>query len=159
MMVPARTSDERTTLIAYLASKIGTNPAQMVGSMPFEIVAITRDGKPRGAVLYTNKRSTTIEMMWAGEPGWLTHGNLKSIFSHAFEQLGCYSVLGMIKCNNCKSCELAERLGCHRVGLVPHAFGEDDHGYLYCMRRDDCQWIKQDRTGAPAAYMNGAAYG
>ena len=60
---------ERATLVAYLASKMGTTPAALVGAMPFEVVAVKRDDKPMGAVLYTNLRPPSIEMACAGEPG------------------------------------------------------------------------------------------
>ncbi len=157
MIHPAKTADERMVLIGYLASKLGIAPARLVGTMPFEIMAVTRQDQPVGAILYTNKRRHTVEMTWAGETGWLTRGVIRDMFSYPFEQLHCLTALGMVKASNWKSCELAERLGCRRVGAVPYAFGEDEDGILYAMRHDDCRWIKSPHMSAQL--MNGTHHG
>lgn len=159
MMTIARTQDERLTLLAYLASKIGSDPAALVGSMPFQIGAVRRAGRAMGAVLYTNKRGTTIEMTWAGEPGWVTRGALAAMFGYAFRDLDCLTVVGTIRCDNEKSRDMAERIGCMRVGLVPHAFGEGAHGYLYCMCRDRCEWTARKAAPAVTWRMNGGLHG
>jgi hypothetical protein len=118
-----------------------------------------------GAALYTNKRGRTVEMIWAGEPGWLTPGNIRALFSYPLEQLDCLCVLGTIRCSNEKSRALAERMGCSRVGPIPHAFGEEDHGVLYCMRREKCPWLERKPSFLPAGgivrtdHVNGGLHG
>ncbi len=155
MIVRSKTQDEKMALVAYLASKIGTTPAQLVGAMPFEVVAVTRAGKPVGAVLYTNKRRHSIEMVWAGEPGWLTRANLRDIFAYPFLTLDCLVAMGMIRAGNAKSIALAERMGCRLVGAVPHVFGPGEDGLLYSMQFDDCKWLGS-AWPEPTVQMNGA---
>jgi hypothetical protein len=141
MIVRAKTWEERSALVAYLASKIGITPEQMVGAMPFEIFAAIAAGKPRGAVLYINKWWRSVEMTWAGEPGWLTRSNLRDVFTYPFRDLGCLVAFGMIDASNARSIDLAERLGCRKAGVVPHMFGDGKAGFLYCMQHDSCQWL------------------
>jgi RimJ/RimL family protein N-acetyltransferase len=141
MITIARTAAERMTLLAYMASKIGVTPAQLVGDVAFDIAAVHRAGKPVGAVLYQNKRRHTVEMAWAGEPGWLTKGDIRQMWSHAFAQPGILTVLGTIRVGNAASRNMAERMGCELIGTVPHTYGEGEHALLYCMRRDACRWV------------------
>jgi hypothetical protein len=141
MFIRATSHFEKMTLLAYISAKLGTTPGRLVGNMPFEIAAITRAARPVGAVLYTNRRGTTIEMSWAGEPGWITAGAIRAMFNYPFNQLGCKLATGMIDLANRSSIEFAERLGCQRIGYVPHAFGERKDGVFYCMAYDECRWI------------------
>jgi RimJ/RimL family protein N-acetyltransferase len=141
MITPARTAAERMTLVAYMASKIGVTPAQMIGDVPFEVVGVHKGARLVGAVLYLNRRRHSIEMSWAGESGWLTPGDVRRIWSYPFRQLGCLTVMGTIHKDNAKSRALAERMGCDLIGIVPHAFGEGVDGALYCMRRENCRWL------------------
>ena len=143
MITIASSAAERMTLLAYMASKIGVTPAQLIGDVPFEIAAVHRNGRPIGAVLYQNKRRHTIEMAWAGEPGWLTKGDIRQMWAHAFAQPSILTVLGTIRADNAKSSAMAERMGCELIGTVPHTYGNGEHGLLYCMRRDACWWVKK----------------
>lgn len=153
MITPATTQFERMTLVAYIASKIGMSPAQMVGTVPYEILGIHHGDKLMGAVLLINRRRHSVEMSWAGEPGWLTPGDIRRIWTYAFETLGVLTVLGTIREKNFLSREIAERMGCELVGIIPDTFGEAEAGALYCMRRATCRWLR------PASIMNGAAHG
>jgi RimJ/RimL family protein N-acetyltransferase len=142
VIVPARTHDERATLVAYMASKLGSTPLEIVGNVPFEIVAVKRDDRPMGAIMYYNFRHNVIEMSWAGEPGWLTRGTIRDIFAYPFQQLGCRTVLGTVRRDNHKSRELAQRLGFKEVGVIEEAFGEGVDGVLYSMHRGRCAMFK-----------------
>ena len=154
MIVPARTPDERATLIAYMASKIGSTPVELVGQMPFEIVAVKRNERPMGAVMYYNFRHGLIEMAWAGEAGWLTRGTLQAMFGYPFGQLGCRTVLGIVRRDNHKSRDMAIRIGCKEVGVIDEAFGEKLDGILYSMHRSWCRWV-QEQPKARASRANG----
>lgn len=142
MITIATSAAERMTLLAYMASKIGATPAQLIGDVPFDIAAVHRNGRPVGAVLYQNKRRHTIEMAWAGEPGWLTKGDIRKMWAHAFAHPGILTVIGTIREANGKSRALAERMGCELIGIVPHTYGQDENGLLYCMRREACRWVE-----------------
>lgn len=151
MITPARTPDARATLVAYLASKIGTSPRDLVGQMPFEIAAVVRDAKPIGAVLWLNYRTHSIEMSWAGEPGWMTRSNLRGIFAYPFVQLKCWTVIGLVNRSNAHMRSFGERLGFVERCVIPA--GPTKHGdiVLYTMTRDACPWLVEPPCGAVAA--------
>ncbi len=157
MIVPARTQEDRATLVAYLASKIGTSPADLVGQMPFEVVATTRAGKPVGAVLYINYRGSSVEMACAGEDGWLTPGHLRGLFGFPFQQMGVWTVLTMVKRTNKTAREFNRRLGFTELCVIPGETKDED-AFLHSMTRPQCRWIETAAVTPrpPAAYSNGA---
>lgn len=148
MIVPTATDEERLTLIAYLSSKIGVTPGSLVGQMPFEIVAVTRLGKPVGAVLYVNYRGNSIEMACAGEAGWLTPGNLRSIFSYPFHQLNCNVVLSMVTRANEKARKFNRELGFRELCMIPSGTSKDGDTLLHMMTKAECKWLRQVRQPA-----------
>lgn len=143
MIRRAETQNERLTVVCYIASKIGVPPERVVGAMPFEALIVERDGKMIGAVIFLNRRSYTIDITWAGEPGWLSKGDLRDIWTYPFKQLGCLTVTGTTSARNVKGLEMNRRMGCTLVGTVPHAFGKDHHGEMYVMEHDKCRWINE----------------
>lgn len=153
MIEPARTFDERATLVAYLASKMGTSPEGLVGQMPFEIVAVRRDGKPMGAVMYINYRQTSIEMACAGEPGWLTRGNLRDLFAYPFLQLKVWTALTLVARSNRIARAFNTKLGFVELCTIPSGRKESDT-ILYGMTRNQCSWIGDVQHASPVA--NGA---
>lgn len=145
MIIPARTKEERRDLVIYLAHKIGTAPARLMGEVPFEVLGATRmiNGQQTivGAIYYTNFRTTSIEMGWAGEKGWLTRAHLREIFGYPFHQLGCNRVWGLIHRHNKASRKLAEDLGCRVVGVADDEYGVGQDAIIYSMKKADCRWI------------------
>lgn len=159
MIVHAKGQQERMTLVAYIASKIGISPQALIGAMPFDIAAVKVAGRPMGAVLYTNIRGHSVEIAWAGEKGWMTRGNIREIFSYAFDGLGCLVAFGAIECRNKISSDIVKRLGCKIIGNVPHLFGENREGQFCCMTRDECFWIESDWHFLGNSRMNGEVHG
>jgi hypothetical protein len=151
MIVPALTPAEKTTLVEYLSIQIGTDQENLVGKMPYEVVAVVRNGRGMGAVLYTNYRGTSIEMAWAGELGWITRGDLRAIFAYPFIQLGVLRAQGVVKRSNNASRHFAARIGCREAGVLENEYGPGQDGILYTITPARCRWIK------PAAHtqMNG----
>jgi len=154
MIVPARTKEERRDLVVYLAHKIGTTPARLMGEVPFEVLAATRGSTIVGAIYYTNFRTSSIEMGWAGEKGWVTRAHLREIFGYPFNQLGCLRVWGLIHRHNKESRTLAEKLGCRVVGVADDEYGVGQDAIIYSMKRDACRWIEPQAVAAPAIVVD-----
>lgn len=140
MIIIAQTQDEKDGLAEYVAAKIGVSRAHLIGDMPFEAVAIERGGRGIGAVVYTNYRVNSIEMAWAGDPGWMTLSSLRSIFAYPFLQLECRRAWGVVAYSNKASRDVCWRLGCREIGILEGEFG-DENGVLYEMTYDRCRWI------------------
>lgn len=145
MIRPAVTTAQKAMLIKYLSDKIGVGAEYLVGHMPYEAAAVVRCERFAGAVLYTNYRETSIEMGWAGEPGWATREHLRDMFAYPFIQLGCLRVSGCIRRSNSASRKFAKDIGCREVGVLEHEYGPGEDGILYTITRDSCRWIKSDR--------------
>jgi hypothetical protein len=160
MIVPAQTIEEKVVLVAYLASKIGTTPQALVGQMPFEAGKVVRNGKPMGAVLYTNYRQHSIEFSAAGEPGWMTRATIRQMFSYPFEQLGVYTLLALIKRSNSTARTISRGLGFGELCVIPAGDFKADDIILYGMARDKCPWIagRRGTSGRKHTHThNGAA--
>lgn len=150
MIEAARTPEARAMLVAYLASKIGTTPDNLVGHMPFEIVATVRDGKPTGAVMYINYRGPSIEMACAGEPGWLTRAHLRELFSYPFIRLGCWTVLSMVRRGNAQARAFNQKLGFQELGVIESGPSKSDDVIIHKMTRDRCVWLGGMQNEHPA---------
>jgi hypothetical protein len=139
---PARTINDRGSLVAYVASKLGTTPQALVGAMPFEVVAVQVGGKTLGAVIYINYRGSTIEMAAAGETGWLTRSNIRDLFAYPFKQLGCWTVLSIVARRNAKAREFNKQLGFTELGVVANGPSKDDDSIVHTMTKPQCKWIR-----------------
>lgn len=135
------------TLLDYVARKVGCFPEHIVGETPYEALAVLRAGRAAGAVILMNFRGSSIEMCWAGEPGWATRGVLSNIFGYPFLQLGCFRVNGIVERSNKASREFARRLGCREVGILEDEFGLGRDAVLYTMARKNCRWLKDGANG------------
>lgn len=151
MLHPARSTEERAILVAYLAAKIGCTAQDLVGQMPFEVAKVTRGGFAAGVVLYTNYRRYSIEMMAAGEPGWITRGAIQAAFYYPFVQLGCWQVLANVRRANAASRELQRRLGFTELCVIETGGPRADDVVLYGMSRSKCLWLSPPTAQEVAA--------
>jgi RimJ/RimL family protein N-acetyltransferase len=151
MIVPMRTAEEKQLLAQYLAFKMGCTAQELVGAVPFEIVAVARDGYPVGAVLYINYRQVSIEMACAGEPGWLTRANLRDLFRYPFVQLGCYTVITTVKRSNTVARKFNEKLGFTTLGVIESGLGRGEDIIVNTMTRPQCKWLTPADYAAVAA--------
>lgn len=141
MIVRPDTPEDRAFVISYIAGRIRTTPEALVGQMPFEVLAaVGSDGRLVGGVLYINFRGPSIEMTSAGEPGWLTKGNLRSFFGYPFNQLGVRRVTGIVHRKNKHARDINERLGFKLEGVCRHGFKDGD-AMIYGMLKQECRWI------------------
>ncbi len=141
MIVEAANDQERATLLEYLVAKLEVPKEILVGHMPFIAFAILRGGEGRGAVLLTNYRGTSIEIAWAGEPGWVTRQDMRTIMRRIFIDMGVSRAYGIIKRENGASREFAARMGCREVGVLEDEYGPGKDGVLYSMTRGQCRWL------------------
>jgi len=149
VIITPRSPKEQGEWLAYLAKRVGGEPADIIGDMPYGIYGVIRWGRLVGVVLWTNFRDHSIEAAWAGEPGWLTRETLRQIWAYPFLQLKVRVVTGLVKASNARSQSIAERMGCVRCGVIPRWY-EDDDAVIYAMTAEHCRWIdgKEEPEGA-----------
>lgn len=95
-----------------------------------------------GAVVYQNYRSTDIEMVCAGEPGWLNRSALRAYFSYPYVQLKCRRTTVVCHRKNKHARAFVERLGWRLEGVHRKAMPDGGDAISYGMLREDCPWIK-----------------
>jgi RimJ/RimL family protein N-acetyltransferase len=134
---------DKVRLVTWLAERMEQRPDDLVGHMPFEVLAVVKNAAIQGVVLYINYRGASIEMSCAGDTGWLTRGAVKAFLSYPFVQLKCRRVTSIVHRKNKKSRDLAERLGFRLEGVCKHWFDTGD-GIVYGLTRAECKWIEQD---------------
>lgn len=147
MIVPAQNQEERRCLLEYVARRIGEEPRALVGDMPFAAIGVVRDNRILGAIIFLNYRRQSIEFHLAGSPGWLTRGEVATLFAHPFLELGCLRLWCLIRRNNKAARRGAERLGFRVMGVAEDEFGEGKDGIVYSMTRQQCKWIKDLKHG------------
>lgn len=150
MMHRASTTEEKAFIVGYLAAKIGSTPQSLVGQMPFEAAIMSRAGRPMGAILYVNYRTHSVEMMAAGEPGWITRANIQAALHYPFCHLGCWTVITMVNRSNAESRELQRRLGFTELCVIETGMGKSNDTILYSMSRDKCLWLSRDSNQVAA---------
>jgi L-amino acid N-acyltransferase YncA len=141
VIIRPETDADRRTVIAMIASRVKTTPDDLVGQIPFEVLAaVSQQGQLLGAVLYINYRAGSIEMTQAGVPGWLSRAHLRDLFDYPFNQLGCRRVTGIVHRKNKHARDINERLGFKLEGVVRHGFNNGD-AMIYGLLRNECRWI------------------
>lgn len=141
MILVADSETEKHTLLEYLSLRLSVSKEILVGSMPFNAVAVIREGVGLGAVLLTNFRGGSVEIAWAGEPGWIKRGELRAFCRYLFDGLGVRRVWGMIDTRNTASMKLASRLGARMVGVLEDEYGPGIDAALFSMTRTQCRWL------------------
>ncbi|TXH47560.1 MAG: N-acetyltransferase [Desulfurellales bacterium] len=140
-VVHLRDPQSRATALHWLAERLGTTPRDLVYVYPFEILGCYRDDRIIGAVLFNHWRGRTIEAHWAGDRGWLTRRNIKTIFAFPFYTLGVSRVTALIPSGLCDARSVAERLGFTVDGLLREAEDDGSDLLVYGMLRRECRWL------------------
>jgi hypothetical protein len=140
-VVPMRTPEEKQIVAQFIANRMGIAWQSLVGSVPYEVVAIAKKGYPVGGVLYINYRHNSIEMACAGDPGWLTRADLRDLFKYPFIQLGCYTVITTVKRSNTTARKFNEKLGFIPLGVIESGQGKSEDTVIHTMTRPQCKWL------------------
>lgn len=136
LYVPA-SKPEVGALLVYISERVRDfEPSEEASAM-----ASVRDGAIIGAVAYHNYRQSDIEMVCAGEPGWLNRVTLKAYFGYPFFQLGCRRVTAIVHRKNKRARKFNERLGFKMEGVHREAMADGADAISYGLLRSDCKWI------------------
>lgn len=135
-----QTEHQMKAVLDYVAERVGDfNRAFAQAAM-----ASVKDGRIIGAVVYHNFRTTDIEMVCAGEPGWLNRTALKAYFAYPFMQLGCRRVSVIIHRKNKRSRAFVEKLGWKMEGVHRKAMADGHDAISYGMLKENCRWLGED---------------
>ena len=141
MILPARTDTEKAFLVSYVAKRMNVCASQIEYGRPVCMLAAVREDAVVGAVVYGNLSGADVELHMTGEVGWLTKGNLRTIFEYPFKELGCRRVTAWIARKNKRSRDLAERLGFKLEGVRRKGCGNGADAIMYGLLAEECRWI------------------
>ena len=105
------------------------------------VMATVRRGQVIGAVIFQNYRHDDIELVCAGEPGWLSKETLRVYFTYPFGQLGCRRVTVVCHRMNKKSRDFVQRRGFKLEGVHRKAMPDGRDAMSYGMLKDECRWL------------------
>lgn len=138
MIVRAAPEHEQAA-ISYLSRRLDVSP-QALTSSPYSIFVACKGSDARGVVLYKNYASGDIEMLCAGEPGWVTPKLLKFVLSYPFEQLNCNRITCLAHRKNKAMRQYLVRMGFKLEGVKRKALNGADL-CVYGLLRSECKWV------------------
>lgn len=115
------------------------------GSMAFGF--IDKDGNLVGGLAFHDVKADSMGVAIASRsPRWCTPGNLKAMFTDAFDTLDKHYLYTLTPAKNERAAKLAEGMGFSAEGHLKGAYnrGEDDL-IIFGMRREDCPFIDEAR--------------
>ena len=119
---------------------------QKVGDLvPNEIlgaVGSMRNGRIVGGVIYHEHRpERMISMIAAGEPGWLTRGKLRKLFTYPFDELGVRRLNAVVDAANERAIEFNTKLGFKVEGRIRAAMDNGNDAVVLGMLKPECRWL------------------
>ena len=115
------------------------------GEFPLDApnLAIIKDGKIRGAVVYTMHMGNGCMLSVAsdGTRHWLNRDFLRAVFVYPFIQMNYMRVTGLVRVDNFDAQRFDEHLGFKREGLLRKGDDDGTDLILYGMLKEECRWI------------------
>jgi RimJ/RimL family protein N-acetyltransferase len=111
----------------------------------FNAIGVVKDERLIGGVLYHCYRRSDVmadlEIVIAGEPGWLSRDRLNKFFHYPYVDLNCTRTTVVCSKKNRKARKLAERLGYRFEGQIRKAMQDGADAMVYGMLKDECRWL------------------
>jgi RimJ/RimL family protein N-acetyltransferase len=115
-----------------VAAILGIQP-----SGPHYVIGFEEDGKPRGAVIFSDYTGQNIEI---GVVGLWSKLMFRVMGNHCFRQLRVQRVTARTRVSNVKVARVIERAGFRREGIVRSYYPGGEDAILFGMLRDECRW-------------------
>jgi RimJ/RimL family protein N-acetyltransferase len=104
--------------------------------------SVGEGGELFGVVVYSRFTASGCEMsVAAASPRFLSRNILRDFFSYPFLQLGKLRVTAVVEHTNAHSLQFNRRLGFRAEGLLRNWFGQDRHGIVLGMLKEECKWL------------------
>lgn len=87
-MIVRANEEQRKIALSYLARRLQMTESDVANDLS-EVFLACRNNEAKGVILYKNYSSGDVEMVCAGEPGWVTPGVVRFALGYPFLALGC----------------------------------------------------------------------
>lgn len=133
------TAEQRRIALSYLARRLEMADDEL-GDDLSEVFLACRGNDARGVVIYRNYSSGDIEMLCAGEPGWVTAGVVKFALTYPFEALNCHRITCHAARKNRAMRNYLERMGFKLEGVKRKALDGHDLMIYGLLRKEAEKW-------------------
>jgi L-amino acid N-acyltransferase YncA len=107
------------------------------------VIALHRDGRICGGVVYTGYLGASIMVHMAGnETNWATPDFLWVIFDYAFNQLGVRKLIGLVPANNSRAISIDIRLGFRIEAKLTEMMVDGSDLLILSMRKSEAKWLR-----------------
>jgi hypothetical protein len=107
------------------------------------VVALHRDGRIAGGVVFTGYLQASIVMHMAGvEDNWPTRDFLWMVFDYVFVQLGVRKAIGLVASSNHRALSIDMRLGFTIEGGIKDACPDGSDLLILTMDKAHCKWLQ-----------------
>lgn len=137
-MIVKASGDQEKIAVDYLSRRLSIAPEALTHG-PYRIFLACKGNDAKGVVLYKNYTSGDIEMVCAGEPGWVTPGLLKFVLSYPFEQLNCNRITCLAHRKNKAMRGYLVRMGFKLEGVKRKAINGEDL-MMYGLLKGKTRW-------------------
>jgi hypothetical protein len=131
--------DDKLRAIAFLAARLDMSADNVASVDLCDVYVICKDSRPKGIVLYKNLSSGDVEMICAGEPGWVSRSMLKFVLTHPFDAYGCERVTCLATRKNKPMRSYLHRMGFKLEGVKRKALNGADL-FLYGLLKGESKW-------------------
>lgn len=121
---------------AWVSGRIWGRPKTLAGDTA--AVFVDRNGKMAAAVFFQNydPEAGVVELTGASvSPRFLTRETLRELYSYAFDQLGCQTVIQTARADDERQARLLPRYGFKRFD-IPRLKGRNTDAALYVLHDD-----------------------
>lgn len=115
--------------------------ASIVHDELYEAFFLCRGNDARGVVLYKNWSSGDIEMVCAGEPGWVTPKTMKFVFDYPLNFLNCNRVTCIAHRKNKAMRDYLMRMGFTLEGVKRKALNGADLCFYGLLKGEAQKWL------------------
>jgi hypothetical protein len=107
------------------------------------VIAVVRDERTQGGVVYTGYLGAAIILHMAGnETNWATRDFLWMVYDYAFNQLGVRKLLGIVSANNLRALQIDLRMGFKVEAKLAEVFPDGSDALIVSMVKRDCKWLR-----------------
>jgi len=106
------------------------------------VIALRRDGRTVGGVVFTGYLQASICMHMAGsEDNWCTRDFLWMVFDYVFIQLGVRKAIGLVPSTNHRALAIDTRLGFEIEASIKDACLDGADLLVLSMTKERCKWL------------------
>ena len=106
-------------------------------------VAVHKDGRVQGGVVYTGYLGASIMVHMAGsETNWACRDFLWLVYDYAFNQLGVRKLVGLVPADNLRALSVDLRMGFRIEAKLAEMMPGGEDLLIVTMTKAECKWLR-----------------